>query len=352
MWKFKMCDVFFIFRCITGGCRDLTGLYNCSLHPVSEGVTESTIGARCRDVTNVLACNLTSVDPEQHCKTKKGCVGLNGLYICRKGHCSRVRPPFKCERTCTGIKTGGKSIVVRENNVIFTANCKRAIDMDTNEEIWPRDLSGSVNGTIDDPPMIVIFCTSILDRQMNMTDIRLQDCFNGTLLDSNYFGEMTDIVHLVHSHTENTRLLDPTGKFAPPESDLVMLPDTPLYINYEACVNTLILRECEKFYAEYGVDGSDLRTNARFPCYYRPNFTAEDGDEDSNFVIIRFDIERTIMELYLASIVPVVLAVVSCFMLVLCSKVIHVDNKSHFYFEACGKTYIPPIPPPDRKEKI
>ena len=328
------------FRCITGGCADLTGLYNCTLHPVSPGVTEAAYGARCRDLSTVLGCNLTSVDPEMHCKTKKSCRGLNGLYLCRKGHCSRVRPPFKCEKKCTGIRTDGKSIIIRENDVIFTANCKRAVDMATNEEIWPKNLRQEINDSESaEPPLLVMYCTTILDRQMNLSTIRMLDCFNGTLMDRSTFGDTTDIVRLVRSHTENTRLLDPTKKFTPPEHDLLISHNVPLYINYEACVNTLILRECEQFHAKYGVDGSDLRANARFPCYYRPNYS--DPDPDANFVVLRFDPERTTMELLICSVVPVILACLSCTMLVFCSRVIQVDDESHFYLEMCKKVYKP-----------
>ncbi|CAG7832243.1 unnamed protein product [Allacma fusca] len=343
-------------ECITGGCSDITGLYNCTMLPVSDGVTETTHGAYCRDVTLVLGCNLTSTDPAVHCKNKKACVHLNGLYLCRKGHCARVRPPFKCERKCTGIQTGGKNIIIRENDVIFSAHCKRAVDMETNEEIWPRDLIGSVNGSdVAEPPLLVMYCTSILNRQMNLSEIHLMDCFNGTLMEPGYFGEITDIIRLVEAHTENERWLDPTKEVAPPEKDLVLLPNAPLYINYEGCVNTLILRECEKFYAHYGVDGSDLRTSKRFPCFYRPNFTADPdaGDAiDQNYVILRLDMEKTHTELVYSAVVPVILAIISCIVLVVCSKIIHVDNESHFYVKAFNKVYKPPIPPPDPKVKI
>ncbi|CAG7727926.1 unnamed protein product, partial [Allacma fusca] len=327
--------------CVTGGCYDLTGLYNCSISPVSPGVTEASYGARCRDMTTVLGCNLTSVDPEIQCKTKKSCLNLNGLYLCRKGRCARVRPPFKCEKKCNGIKMRGKSIIVRENDVVFTANCKRAVDIETNEEIWPKDLlaSGTNNKSNGVPPVFVLFCTSIPDRQKNLTEIRLIDCFNGTLMEPGTLGDTTDIIQLVKSHTENTRLLDPTKKFAMPESDLLLSHNVPLYINYDGCVNTLILKECEKFLTEYGVDGSDLRTNARFPCFYRPDLV--DSIDDSNFVILRYNIQKTVMELLIATVIPITLAIVSCFVLIFCSRVIHLHEDSHFFFKMCNKVYNP-----------
>jgi len=42
------------------------------------------------------------------------------------------------------------------------------------------------------------------------------------------------------------------------------------------------------------------------------------------------------MELMLASFVPITLAIVSCFILILCTRVIHVGDDSHFYFQCCG----------------
>ncbi|CAG7786301.1 unnamed protein product, partial [Allacma fusca] len=94
------------FECIMGDCAGLNGLFNCTVAASSVSATEAAHGSRCRDLTDVLACNLTSLDPEVHCNTKKACLKLEGLYQCREGHCSRVRPPFKCEKKCTGIKTG------------------------------------------------------------------------------------------------------------------------------------------------------------------------------------------------------------------------------------------------------
>ena len=122
--------------------------------------------------------------------------------------------------------------------------------METNEEIWPNNLKSDTNP--EEPPTLLMFCTDILDKKRNKTSIRLSDCFNGTLLEPGFFGQSTDIIHLTKTHVQNTRLLDPIGRFAPPEASLLIYNNTPLYINYEACVNTLILNECERFHAEYG----------------------------------------------------------------------------------------------------
>ncbi|CAG7821780.1 unnamed protein product, partial [Allacma fusca] len=253
---------------------------------------------------------------------------------CREGHCSRVRPPFKCEKKCTGIKTGGKNVIIREGDIIFSSSCKRAVDMETNTEIWPKDLK-STNEPAE-PPVLLMFCTNVWDKQLNKTIIRLSDCFNGTLLEPETFGVTTDITTLISTHISATqqdkRLMDPTGQFAPLEHLLMIYNNTPLMINFEGCVNTLILNECEKFHAMYGGDGADLRSQSRFKCFHRPNYT-ETAD---NFVVLRFNRMRTLMELMIGSLVPITLAIVSCFVLILCTRIIHVGDDSHFYFQCCG----------------
>ena len=314
-----------------GECAGLTGLFNCSVAPTSVGVTEAAYGARCRDLTDVLSCNLTSVDPEVHCNTKKACLNLTGLYLCKVGHCAKVRPPFKCEKKCTGIKTGNKSVIIREGDIIFTANCKRAIELETREEIWPRNLRSKKNP--DEPPTLLMFCTNVLNRQQNKSVIRLSDCFNGTLLEPGFFGSTTDITALTATHhDEHIRVLDATKRFAPPESELLIYNKTPLFINFEGCVNTLILNECEKFHNDYGGDGTDLRSQSRFKCYHHPN----NSDLTNNKVLLRFSRRRTMLELMIGAIVPVTLAIVSCFVLIICTRIIHVGDDSHFYFQCCG----------------
>ncbi len=55
-----------------------------------------------------------------------------------------------------------------------------------------------------------------------------------------------------------------------------------------------------------------------------------------DFVVLRFSRMRTILELIIASTVPVTLAIVSCLTLVICTRIIHVGDDSHFTFQCCG----------------
>lgn len=217
--------------------------------------------------------------------------------------------------------------MIRQGDIIYTAKCARARDIETELEIWPKNLRS--NNLPDRPPMLMVFCTTMADVPNDKTTYILTDCFNGTLLEPDHFGNNTNITYILQSHIESTeRPLDIERRFVPPEPDLLIYNATPLYINHDACVNTLILQECEKFHAEYGGDGSDLRSQSRFQCYYSPN--------NSDFVVLRFSRIRTVMELMIASAVPVTLAIVSCFTLCICTRIIHVGDDSHFYFQCCG----------------
>jgi hypothetical protein len=223
-------------------------------------------------------------------------------------------------------------VLIRQGDVIFSAKCEKAVDIGTGQEIFPLDYANKFPNNIE--PMLVMFCTTLTPAPDNRTYI-MSDCFNGTLMEPDFYGPTTDIKVLLRSHTDaieqgailrdqnqDHRLIGPT------ESDLLIFNYTRLYINYESCVNTLILNECEKFYAEYGVDGADYRTQARYQCYYSPN--------SSLFASLRFNRMQTALELLLATVIPFTLAIVSCFTLVICTRIIHVGDDSHFYFQCCG----------------
>ncbi|CAL8133802.1 unnamed protein product [Orchesella dallaii] len=316
----------YFLRCINGDCSALHGIFNCTMGPGSP--TGETQGAVCKNLTSVLSCNLTTTDSPIMCNTRKACLKLDGLYECTYGNCAKVRPPFKCEKRCISINTENKDIMIRQGDIIYTAKCDRAVDMESELEIWPRSLKSLSKP--DRRPMLMMFCTNLMEVPQDATTYTLSDCFNGTLLEPDHFGNFTNITYVVQSHHESSeRLLDAVErKFAPPEPDLIIYNETNLYINHEACVNTLVLQECEKFHVEYGGDGKDLRSQSRFQCYYSPNNT--------EFVVLRFSRIRTVMELMIAAAVPTTLAIVSCFTLVLCTRIIHVGDDSHFYFQCCG----------------
>jgi hypothetical protein len=189
-----------------------------------------------------------------------------------------------------------------------------------------------------EPPFLIMFCTHVAVPKLPIpinatTELMLTDCFNGTLLEAGHFGNITNITYILSSHIKSTETMDQqmdtSGVVAPPEQDLLIKNNTPLYINFEGCVNTLILNECEKFHADFGGDGGDLRSQSRFRCFFTPNDTQE-------FVVLRFSKMKTILELLIAACVPVTLAIVSCFTLIMCTRIIHVGDDSHFTFQCCG----------------
>jgi len=67
---------------------------------------------------------------------------------------------------------------------------------------------------------------------------------------------------------KSNRLLDPTGRFLPPQKNISIYDNTKLFINLDGCVNTL-KGECKEFAANFGKDGKDHTATSRFPCYYK-----------------------------------------------------------------------------------
>ena len=68
-----------------------------------------------------------------------------------------------------------------------------------------------------------------------------------------------------------------------------------LKINIEGCVNNLDM-ECMRFYHKYGKDGRNYTARAVFPCYYDPY--------DSDFVVVNFDPDQTLVLLILFVTIP------------------------------------------------
>ncbi|OXA50724.1 Protein tipE [Folsomia candida] len=285
--------------CIQGECSELHGIYNCSTGASS--ATGDKTGAQCRNLTSVLACTLTTLDVNKTCNTKTSCADLEGLYDCKYGVCAKILPPYKCDKRCISIRTGAKNILVRQGDIIFTMACDRAVVAETGQEVWPRGKVALSNSAL--PPMLVLFCTNVAEIEGGgvaaggLKSMSLTDCFNGTLLEPDHFGNFTNITYILSSHLESSeagdRMLDAEG---------------------------------------YGGDGSDLRSQSRFQCFYSPNVTQIPQD----FVVLRFSRMRTILELFIASTVPVTLAIVSCLTLVICTRIIHVGDDSHFTFHCCG----------------
>ena len=68
-------------------------------------------------------------------------------------------------------------------------------------------------------------------------------------------------------YANKTRPVDPTQRFLPMQSELTIYNSSKLYINLDACVNTL-RGECKDFFASHGKDGRNRSAQSRFPCFY------------------------------------------------------------------------------------
>ena len=74
------------------------------------------------------------------------------------------------------------------------------------------------------------------------------------------------------------------------QSQIPISSNFRLKINIQGCVNTLS-EECKAFYHEYGRDGRNYTWRASYPCYYDPY--------DSDFVVINFNPDKTLMQVEL-----------------------------------------------------
>lgn len=68
-------------------------------------------------------------------------------------------------------------------------------------------------------------------------------------------------------YENKTRPVDPTQRFLPMQSELTIYNSSRLYINLDACVNTL-RGECKEFFGTHGRDGRNNSAQSRFPCFY------------------------------------------------------------------------------------
>jgi hypothetical protein len=68
-------------------------------------------------------------------------------------------------------------------------------------------------------------------------------------------------------YANQTLLADSDQRFLPMQSNLTIYNYSKLYINLDACVNTL-RGECKEFFASHGRDGRNKTAQSRFHCFY------------------------------------------------------------------------------------
>ncbi|GLH14644.1 Protein tipE [Gryllus bimaculatus] len=291
-------------RCIADECKNLTGTFNCSQ-------------GECINITDAFECVFNQKGPPTKCSGRRGkitCIDLEGLQNCVRGTCERILSPYNCDRRCLDIPTRNKNVIILSGDRVYLSQCERAFDKETNTEVWSED----------DKNIVMVSCYFIQNTTLG---VEATDCINGTLVDDlQYFGDKTNFTHLSYVSVTNTVLMDKNGIVAPPEQNLMIANESNLLINMEGCVNTL-RDECRDFLREYGKDGTDHNARARFPCFY--------AHDDPSKVVARFDLAGTYQNFLVASILPSVLFVVSCFMLVFCQKTVEVGDDAKMRFRGC-----------------
>jgi hypothetical protein len=117
---------------------------------------------------------------------------------------------------------------------------------------------------------VLLECEIVITNEISF--YRATDCINGTLAKESEipkpFMNFTTFWSIVE---KSTKLLDPKERFIPMQSVLTIYNSSRLYINLEACVNTL-RGECLEFLTTHGNDGDNQTAQSRFHCFYNKVF--------------------------------------------------------------------------------
>lgn len=202
-------------------------------------------------------------------------------------------------------------MILLSGDKVYLSQCERAIDVETNREIWHED-RGDV---------MMASCYGIFNSTLGVEAV---DCINGSVLEKDLLSDLTNFTYLSYLNIFATKPLDETRMVAPPEQDLIIANESRLLINLEGCVNTL-REECKEFLHVYGKDGSDHNARARFPCYY--------AEGDTGIVVSRFNLESTYKEFLISLVFPSVLFVISCLTLIFCQRTVVVGDDAKMRFK-------------------
>ena len=275
----------------------------------------------CWNITSVYTCfyDPKDVDPPVDCAVKRNCIELDGMYDCDEGLCSKVHH-WNCERRCSGIRTRGKNTILIAGDDILLGKCERAVDSRTGYTVWrAEDHPGS---------KMMTSCTEVARGTVSFSEMHAWDCVNGSLIKDHWLQPSINYSLLTSTFYEYgpQSRLDYNGANMPFEQDITIFNRSRLMINMEGCVNTLS-EECTKFYDDFGRDGRNHTSRARFPCYYAP--------DNSEFVVSRFDADKTKWLFLVFFVVPSSLLVLSCGFLFMCSRMLNIDNTGHMVLRCC-----------------
>lgn len=252
---------------------------------------------------------------------------LNGFFFCKGSNCTQIKKAFHCDRYCSKITTSLMNLFVMHNNSVTTLDCDGAyamtesrgsepgIRLDQPVKVWDESLGFLLTNCID------------IQKVSDSNNFIAYDCLNGTLLETTVVPEpFTNFTTFWKIYENSTTILDPTQKYLPKQSTLTIYNTTKLFINLEGCVNTL-RGECKEFLFTHGQDGSKNTAQSRFQCYYHK--------QHSNFVVARFDLQKTWRELLIAVIVPSSLFIISLTTLCVISQTVQVGDDAKMRCQYC-----------------
>ncbi|XP_050519739.1 uncharacterized protein LOC126893499 [Daktulosphaira vitifoliae] len=307
------------YTCIRDECKWLTGTFNCT-----DGV--------CINITDAFRCEFRNTEsPPLKCNQHRGkinCMAISGLNNCVRGECSRILKPYNCDRRCVDIPTRNKNVIVLSGDRTFLSQCETAAHLPgytDNDAVPPSDSSISLRKEIwteEQGQVLLTSCMNIVPH--GPEEVLAMDCVNGSLLNKKVLFDYANFSMLYNLNAYSDTPLVPDDSVAPREHKLLIAKDSHLHINLQGCVNTL-RGECEAFIRRYGKDGSDHNARARFRCYYATDIP--------QLAVVRFDLERTYKEFLVASVVPVVMLIVSCLTLLLCQKTVEVGDDAKMRFK-------------------
>ncbi|KDR15342.1 hypothetical protein L798_10821, partial [Zootermopsis nevadensis] len=299
------------YNCNNGSeCGSLTGLFNCSL-------------GHCANWTDAYQCRYKadgiSLDSE------RDNMKMTGFFECKKSRCVEIKQQLICDRYCNKIATTNANVFVLYDDFVYSGECTNAVALTSANgtdpgikiqptEIWHKDMDQ-------------VLITSCMTAVKTANGLKGTDCINGTLLDDGLIPNPSmNFTTLWALYANKSRPVDPTQRFLPMQSELTIYKSTKLYINLDACVNTL-RGECKEFFGTHGRDGRNKSAQSRFPCYYDKNNNAS--------VVARFDLHKTWRELVIAVVVPTVMFVVSSATLCIITRSVKVGDDTKMRCKYC-----------------
>ncbi|XP_069697787.1 uncharacterized protein Teh4 [Periplaneta americana] len=301
------------FNCNNGSeCGSLTGLFNCSL-------------GHCANWSDAFQCEYKA--DGNTLDSEKDNMKMTGFFECNKSRCTAIKTQPRCDRFCSNIATANANVFVLYDDFVYSGDCGSVVALnsangtDPGYAIEPFEIWNNTN------KVLITSCQSAV-KTGNGTTLKATDCLNGTLMDEEIIPTPSmNFTTLWELYAKTTELVDITKRFLPMQSELTIYNSTRLYINLDACVNTL-KGECKEFEATHGRDGRNKSAQSRFPCYYDKN--------DGAFVVARFDLQKTWRELVIAVVLPTVMFLISSATLCIITRSVNVGDDAKMRCKYCG----------------